>query len=58
MTRGCKDLVAKTLRGNDGDFIADALVGFEIEGEFWVVAFDDDLRRFLHGLLRMVSNKL
>jgi hypothetical protein len=32
------DLVAETLGGNDGDFIADALVDFEVEGEFGVVA--------------------
>lgn len=35
-------LVAKTLGSNDGDLIANALVGLEIESEFWVVAFDDD----------------
>ena len=40
-------LIAKTLRGNDGDFIANALVGFEVEGEFGVVSLDNDLGRFL-----------
>ena len=30
-------LVAKTLRGNDGDLIADTLVGLEVEGELGVV---------------------
>ncbi len=34
-------LIAKTLGGDDGDFIADSLVGFEVEGEFGVVALDD-----------------
>ncbi len=43
-------LVAKALRGNDGNLIADALVGFEVEGEFWVVALDDDLGGFLDRL--------
>lgn len=43
-------LVAKTLRGNNSDFIADALVGLEIEGEFGVITFDDDFGRLLDGL--------
>ena len=43
-------LVAKTLGGDDGDFIADALVGLEVEGEFGVVAFDDDFGRLFDGL--------
>lgn len=37
------DLVTKTLRSNDGDLIADTLVGLEVEGEFGVVPFDNDL---------------
>lgn len=36
------NLVAKTLRGNDGDFIAYSLVGLEVERELGVVSFDDD----------------
>jgi hypothetical protein len=36
-------LVAKTLGGNDGDLIADALVGLEVEGQLGVVTLDDDL---------------
>ena len=47
------DLVAKTLGGDDGDFIAYALVGLEVESELWVVAFDDDFGRFLDGLSRL-----
>lgn len=43
-------LVAKTLRGDNGDFIAYSLIGLEVEGEFWVVSFDDDLGGLLHGL--------
>ena len=31
-------LVAETLGGNDGDLIADTLVGLEVEGELWVVS--------------------
>ena len=44
------DLITKTLRSNDGYLIADTLVGLEVEGEFGVVAFDNDLGRFLDGL--------
>lgn len=47
---GTTDFVSKTLGGNDGDLIADALVGFEVEGELWVVAFNDDLCGLLDGL--------
>lgn len=46
------DLVAKTLRGDDGDFIAYALVGLEVKSELWVVAFDDNFGRLLDGLSR------
>lgn len=45
-------LVAKSLRCNDGDFIADTFVGFEIEGKFWVVPLDYDLCRFFNCLQR------
>lgn len=41
--RSVADLVTKTLRSNDGDLIANTLVGLEVEGEFGVVPFDDDL---------------
>ena len=44
------DLITKTLRSNDGNLIANTLVGLEVEGEFGVVAFDNDLGRFLDGL--------
>ena len=30
-------LVAKALGGNDGNFIANTLVGLEVERELWVV---------------------
>lgn len=43
-------LVAKTLRRNDGDLIADALVGLEVESQLGVVALDDDLGGALDGL--------
>jgi len=46
-------LVAEALRGDNCDFIANALVGLEIEGEFWVVAFDDDFGRLFNGLQRI-----
>jgi hypothetical protein len=49
-------LVAKTLRGNDGDFIADALVGLEVECELGVVALDDDFGGLLHGLATSIRS--
>lgn len=36
-------LVAKTLGGDDGDLIADALVGLEVERQLGVVTLNDDL---------------
>lgn len=47
-------LVAKTLRGDDSDFIANALVGLEVEGELRVVSLNDDLGGLLDSL-KMVS---
>lgn len=43
-------LIAKAFGGNDCDFIANALVGLKVEGEFGVVAFDDDLCGSFDGL--------
>lgn len=43
-------LVAEALGGNDGDLIADSLVGLEIEGQLGVVTLNDDLGGLLHGL--------
>lgn len=43
-------LVAQTLRGNNGDLIADALVGLEVQGELGVVPLNDDLGGLLNGL--------
>ena len=43
------NLVAESLGGDDGDFIADAFVGLEIEGEAWVVLLDDDARCLFDG---------
>jgi hypothetical protein len=45
------NLVAETLRGNDGDLIAKALVGLEVESQLGVVTLDDDLGGLLDGLL-------
>ena len=47
--RGCY-LVAETFGSDDGNFIADTFVGFEVEGEFRVVTFDDDFSRLFNGL--------
>ena len=44
------DLIPQTLASNDGDFIADTLVRLEVQGQFWVVAFDYDFGRLLYGL--------
>ena len=43
-------LVAKTLRCNDGNFIADSLVGLEVEGQLGIVSLNDDLGGLLDGL--------
>lgn len=52
------NLVAQTLRGNDGDFIAYSLVGLEVEGEFGVVPLDDDFGGLLDGLYKLVSREI
>lgn len=44
------DLVAEALGSNDGDLIADALVGLEVESETGVVPLNDDLGGLLDGL--------
>jgi hypothetical protein len=46
----CMYLVAKTLGSNDCDFIAETLVGLEIESETRVISFDNDLGRLFDGL--------
>ena len=43
-------LVAKTLGCNDGNLIADSLVGLEVEGQLGVVSLDDDLGGLLDSL--------
>ena len=43
-------LVPQTLAGDDGDFITNTLVGLEVQGQLWVVAFDYDFGGFLNGL--------
>ena len=44
------NLVAETLGGNDGDLIADALVGLEVESQLGVVPLNDDLGGLLDSL--------
>jgi hypothetical protein len=44
------NLVPETLRGNDGNLIADPLVGLEVERELGVVTLDDDLGGLLDRL--------
>lgn len=43
-------LVPQPLTRNHSNFIAYPLVRLEVEGEFWVVALDDDLRGLLDRL--------
>ena len=45
------NLVAKTFRGDDGNFIAYALVGFEVEGEARVISLNEDLGALFDSLL-------
>lgn len=44
------NLVAKALGSDDGDLIADALVGLEVEGQAGVVPLNDDLGGLLDSL--------
>ena len=44
------NLVAEALGGDDGDLIADALVGVEVRGELGVELLNDDLGGLLDGL--------
>jgi len=43
-------LVAQALGGDDGDFIADSLVGLEVEGQLGIVPLNDDLGGLLDCL--------
>ena len=43
-------LVPQTFASNNGDFIANALVGLEVQGQLWVVTLNYDFGRFLDGL--------
>lgn len=44
------NLVAEALGSNDGDLIADTLVGLEVQGELGVVSLNDDLGGLLDSL--------
>lgn len=52
------NLVAKTLGGNDGDFIAKTLVGLEVERQLGVVTLNDDLGGLLDGLFNLKKSQL
>ena len=43
-------LIPETLASNDSDFIANTLVGLEVQSQFWIITFDDDFGGFLDGL--------
>jgi hypothetical protein len=52
-SEGCvvySHLVAQALGGNDGNLIADALVGLEVESQLGVVTLNDDLGGLLDSL--------
>jgi hypothetical protein len=44
------NLVPETLGGDDGNLIADPLVGLEVQRELGVVTLNDDLGGLLDGL--------
>ena len=44
------DLVPQALASDNGNLIANTLVGLEVQGQFWVVTFDYDFCRFFDGL--------
>jgi hypothetical protein len=44
------DLVSELLARDDGDLLADALVGVKVQSETSVVLFDEGLGRLLDGL--------
>jgi hypothetical protein len=46
----CSHLVAQALGGNDGNLIADALVGLKVESQLGVVTLNDDLGGLLDSL--------
>ena len=46
----CMYLVTETLRGDNGNLVADALVGLKVQGELGVVTLNDDLGRLLDSL--------
>jgi len=53
---GSSYLVAKTLGGNDGNLIADSLVGLEIESQLGVIPLNDDLGGLLDSLSSNASH--
>ena len=46
----CSYLVAETLRGDDGNLIADSLVGLKVQGQLGIIPLNDDLGGLLHRL--------
>jgi len=45
-----RTLLRRRLEAMIGDFIANSLVGLEIEGQLWVVSLNDDLGGLFDGL--------
>ena len=43
-------LISETFTSNDSDFIANTLVGLEVQSQFWIITFDYDFGGFLDGL--------
>ena len=56
--RGTANLIPQSFARDDGNLIADTLVGLEVEGQSWVITFDDDFSRFFDRLRASVSAKL
>jgi hypothetical protein len=54
-TNNLSYLVAQALGGNDGDLIADSLVGLEVQSQLGVVTLNDDLGGLLDSLCRIMS---
>jgi hypothetical protein len=50
MSSVSSNLVPETLRRDDGNLIADPLVGLKVQRELWVVPLNDDLGGLLDGL--------
>lgn len=44
------NFISQSFRWNDSYFFADPLVGMEVQGQFWVILFDDNSGRLFNCL--------